>query len=445
MQVSKVALAAMCLLGGGAALTASTAAALQPVAPAAARPLTLTREERAALIALQAAAAGPDRIAQDSALAAARAAAAGADARYAVAHYQAEIARARGDGRMLGEAVDALVASGLATPDELPSLIANQAARAYAIGEYQRSERLLARAVELQPNNAALLADHAQVRSMAATALIRNARQAEGQAMIRDAVTMLTRAIELQRASGQPVPESWRLRALALAFDARLAPQGIALARDLVTAHPTPLNWRDALLSYRQLAPADPAIELDARRLQRAAEGLAGERDYLEFAQRICTDGGRRPLRRPTDTCPANPANPGETKAALDEGVSRGMLESSEAQVRSALTSVTRAAATERTGLAAARTRALAGATGAAALAAGDAHFGNGQYPEAAELYRAALQKGGEDTNLVNSRLGAALALAGRRAEAEAAFRSVTGPRADLAAFWLAWLARRPA
>jgi hypothetical protein len=35
--------------------------------------------------------------------------------------------------------------------------------------------------------------------------------------------------------------------------------------------------------------------------------------------------------------------------------------------------------------------------------------------------------------------------MAGRRPEAEAALRLVTGPRADLAGFWLLWLARRPA
>jgi tetratricopeptide (TPR) repeat protein len=426
MQVSKVALAAIGLLGAGAVLAASTAVAQQP--PAAARPLTLTREERTALLALQVAAAGPDRGVQDAALAAARAAARGADARYAIAHYQVDIARARGDGRMLGEAVDALVASGLATPDELPSLVANQAARAYAVGEYQRAERLLARAVELQPNNAAMLADHAQVRSMAASALLRSTgRQAEGQTMMGDAVNMLSRAIELQRASGQAVPESWYLRGLALAFDTRQAPQGIALARGLVTHYPTPLNWRDALLSYRQLGAPDPALDLDIRRLLRASDSLAGERDYLEFAQALRT------------------ANPGEAKAVLDEGVSRGMLDATEPQVRTAITAATRPATTERTGLARARTQAMAAATGAAARAAGDAHFGNGQYAEAAELYRAALQKGGEDANLVNTRLGAALALAGRRAEAETAFRAVTGPRADLAGFWLAWLSRRPA
>ena len=81
----------------------------------------------------------------------------------------------------------------------------------------------------------------------------------------------------------------------------------------------------------------------------------------------------------------------------------------------------------------------------AAMLSAGDAHFGHGQYLPAAELYRAALQRGAADPALVNTRLGATLALGGQRAEAEAALRLVAGPRAGLAAYWMAWLARRPA
>ena len=79
------------------------------------------------------------------------------------------------------------------------------------------------------------------------------------------------------------------------------------------------------------------------------------------------------------------------------------------------------------------------------ARAAADNFYAYGQYAEAATLYALALQKGGEDPNLVNLRLGAALAMAGRRPEAEAALRLVTGPRADLAGFWLTWLSRRAA
>src|SRR4030095_15728028 len=125
-------------------------------------------------------------------------------------------------------------------------------------------------------------------------------------------------------------------------------------------------------------------------------------------------------------------------------GVRRGLLEATEPRVRQQTAEINRQATAERTALGRRRTEALAAATGAPARAAADALFGRGDYAEAAELYQAALQKGGEDANLVNTRLGAALALAGRRAEAEAAFRAVTGPRADLAGFWLAWLARRP-
>ena len=77
--------------------------------------LDLSREERGAIAALQAAAAGYDRAAQDGALAAARAAARGAGARHAIAHYQFEIGRARGDAAMQSQAVDAMVEGGLAT------------------------------------------------------------------------------------------------------------------------------------------------------------------------------------------------------------------------------------------------------------------------------------------------------------------------------------------
>lgn len=376
--------------------------------------LTLTREERVAVVALQTAAAGPDRAAQDAALAAARTAAQSAGARYAVGNIQFQLGRARGDANMQNQAIDALVASGVPQGAELASLLASQASRTYSSGDLRAVDRLLARIVELQPNNPAVVADYAQFK----------ARLGERP----QAVTLFQRAIELQQATGQRVPESWCHRALALAFDGRLAPQGIALARNLVTAYPSPSNWRDALLAYRQLGTPDAALDVDIGRLLRAAGGLAGERDYLELARNLNTA-----------------SLPGEAKAVLEEGVARGQLNATEAAVRQLVTQTNTRATTARNGLARARTQALAAASGAPALAAGDAQFGFGNHAEAVELYRAALQKGGEDPNLVNSRLGAALALAGQRAEAEAALRAVTGPRADLAGFWLTWLSSRPA
>lgn len=401
MTVSRFALAALLTC------TALPAAAQAPTQPQA---LTVTHQERVAVTALQTAAAGADRAAQDAALAAARTTAQSAAARYAVANLQFQIGRQRGDSPMQVQAIDAMVASGVPQGAELASLLSAQASRAYSANDLHTADRLLTRAVELQPNNPAVIADYAQYKA-------RMGDRAQ-------AIAQFQRALDLQRASGQAAPESWHRRALALAFDGRIAPQGIAFARGLVTAYPSPANWRDALLAYRQFAAPDPALDLDIRRLQRASGALAGERDYLEFAQALGTGAA------------------GEAKAVLDEGVSRGMLDANEPAVRQAITGATRGATAARAGLARSRTQALAAATGTAALTAGDVHFGLGQYAEAAELYRAALQKGGVDANLANSHLGAALALAGQRVEAETALRAVTGPRADLAGFWMTWLAR---
>lgn len=424
MTVSKASClaAALATAMGGSIMIAPPAGAQQPVPEAAARSLTLSSNERTVLRALETAMAGYDRAAQDAALAAARPVVQSADARFAFAYYQFHIGQARGDAQMVGQAVDMLVESGRIPPDQLPALVANQANRAYLAGENQRTERLLARLVELRPNDPVVLADYAQYTANRMS----NAPPAAATQFRTTAVTLFQRAISANQAAGRVSPESWYQRTLALAFDGRMAHPAIALARDLVTYYPSPLNWRDVLNVYKGSVPPDPELELDIRRLQRAVEALAGERDYLELAAALTAANLH-----------------GEAKAVLDEGVSRGMLDSGEAVVRQAVTANNRQATRDRAGLARRRTQALAASTGAGALAAGDSHFGYGQFAEAAELYRAALQKGGTDPNLVNSRLGAALALAGQRAEAEAAFRAVTGPRADLAAFWLAWLARR--
>lgn len=389
------------------------------------RALQLSRAEREALNSLRTAAAGTDRAAQDSALTAARAAASSVDARYATASLAYQIARSRGDARGMNTAADEMLATNLPQGAERAALLASQVSRAYSANDLQRADRLLAQMVEAQPDNPAVLADHGQFK----------ARMGDRPA----SVALFQRALAAQRAVGQPAPESWYQRALAVAVDGRLMPQSAALGRELVVNYPSAMNWRDALLALRvgepprpaggapAPPPADPALDLDLRRMARAAEALAGERDYLEFAQALT----RASLA-------------GEAKAVLDEGVSRNMLDPAEPLVRQQLTAVTARAAQERAGLAALRTRAMAG-DAAAMIAAGDAHFGNGQYLPAAELYRAALQRGAADPALVNTRLGAALALGGQRAGAEAAFGAVTGPRAGLAGYWTAWLARRPA
>ena len=60
-------------------------------------------------------------------------------------------------------------------------------------------------------------------------------------------------------------------------------------------------------------------------------------------------------------------------------------------------------------------------------------------YPQAVELYKIALQKGGVDANVVNIRLGEALAKSQQKDAANQAFATVTGPKQTLAQFWTLW------
>lgn len=420
------------------ALTALTAALLATgVLPLAAadgqtpRSLNLSREEREVIVALQAASAGVNRTAQDAALSAARARAQTAPARYAVAHYQFQIGRQRGDYAMQTQGAEAMIESGLATPEEMAGLTAYLAGRALATGrDSSRTDRLLARVVELQPNNSAALIDYGQFTA----SHLPSARGPAAITIRTNAVSLFQRALAADRATGRMSPESWHLRALAVAYDgtrppisnASFAPATLAFARGLVAAYPTPANWREALAAYRDLA-GDPVLDLDIRRLMRAAGVLAGERDYMEFAGAL-----------------ADARLIGEARAVIDEGLQRNMVETARIAPALATRIAPAAVSRDRAALPGLRTRAQSG-TGAAARTAGDNFYAFGQYAEAATLYGLALQKGGEDPNLVNLRLGAALAMAGRRPEAEAALRLVTGPRADLAGFWMTWLARRAA
>ena len=419
------------------ALTALTAALLAtaglPLAAAEAqtpRSLNLSREERDAIMALQTASAGRDRAAQDAALAAARARAQGASGRYAVAHYQFQIGRQRSDNAMQTQAAEAMIESGLVTPEEAPGLVAYLAGRALAGRDATRTDRLIARLVELQPNNSSALVDYGQYTA----SHLPSARGPAAITIRTNAVSLFQRAVAADRAAGRLSPESWYMRGLALAYDGTrpptgnpsFAPAALAFARGLVEGYPTPSNWRDALSAYRDLA-GDPVLELDIRRLMRAAGVLAGERDYMEFAAAL-----------------ADARLIGEARAVIDEGLQRNMVETGRIAPALAGRISPRAVAADRAALPGLRTRAQNG-TGAVARAAADNFYAYGQYAEAATLYALALQKGGEDPNLVNLRLGAALAMAGRRPEAEAALRLVTGPRADLAGFWLTWLSRRAA
>jgi hypothetical protein len=392
--------------------TASIVATL----PASAKPKavsgpTLNKNERAALSALETALAARNYPAASAALPAAQSAAQGADARYYLAGLQLRLGRETGNTALQASAIDALVASGRVPAAEQGALYATQGALATFAGNRPRAEAALTRALELSPTAETALA-LAQIKL--------DYRKNE------DALALIERAIGLRKSAGQPVPETWYRRAVNVATMANATPQVLKFSRELVSSYPSEKNWRDAVLLYRDYAKPDQGGVVDAERLLRLSKALAGERDYLEAAKAFES---------------ANLA--GEAQSVFQEGVSTRMVDPAKATFKEAIAAAARRATAAKPKLAGLRTAANSAATGAPALSAADQYLGFGDYAAAADLYRAALTKGGVDADVANTRLGIALALAGRRAEADAAFRAVTGPRADLASLWLVWLGQR--
>jgi hypothetical protein len=371
----------------------------------------LSREETAAIRPLSDAVRAQNWSAAQAALAAAQAGAQSPAARFEVGRLQLQIGSGTSSRDTQIAALEAMLASGGAPATAMPTLLGGRASLAIQASDWPTAERRLTQFLELQPNNVERLFQLAEVKIQ----LNKN----------NEALALYQRLLQAVEASGQQPTEQQLRRTADLAADQRQTQLAAQLNDRLLRAYPTTASWQTALIALSQTAGEDAPFALDVRRLMRVAGVFARAGDYVDFASRLDRSGQW-----------------GEAKAVLDEGIARGTVNANDPDVRTMLTSTAARIREDRPGLAAMRTRALAAATGREARIAGDTHYGYGEYAAAAELYRAALQKGGEDANLINTRLGASLARAGRNAEAQAAFRAVTGPRAALAGYWLLWLER---
>ncbi|HEX9963859.1 MAG TPA: hypothetical protein VGB04_02625 [Allosphingosinicella sp.] len=418
-SVSRIALGVALVLGGASVVATSPADAQKrkkgDAAQAAPSGPTLTKEERVALLPVQTAITAKDWATAQTALAAAAPAATSPGGRYFLGRFQLEIGVGTNNVALQAQGIENLLASGQVEAADQPAIYRNQAILANNAGNKAKAEVAYARLVELTPNDPEALIALAQIKSDLK-------KPAE-------AVQLISRAIDMKRATGQKVDESWYKYALKLSFDGRQNPalreSAQKLSRELVAAYPTKENWRDSVLIFRDTNNLDAAADLDVLRFLRASNSLAGERDWYDLADGLYKAG-----------------NYAEAKAVLDDGAGKRMIDPKKAAFAELIRLTNARMAGDRASLGGEESKAMAAANGALALKIGDAFYGYGEHAKAVALYRAALTKGGVDANLVNTRLAMALLGSGDRAGAEAAFRSLTGARQNLGAFWLAWLAR---
>ena len=372
------------------------------------RKVNISKPAQKAVIELNNAVSANDMASLPVKLAAAKAAATTDQDRYYIGVVEMKAGIAAKDNAMIASGIEAIIASNQAPQEE-------QALNYLNLGKSYNNLRLpdkavpaLERARQLNPGDTE------------ATILLAEVQAARGQTG--PAVDMLRQAIAAKKAAGQKVDEAWHKRALTLAYNAKL-PATPDIARSWVQDYPSGANWRDAIRIYRNMAkPAEPIL-MDLLRLSRVTGALDGDIDYNAYVY-----------------IAAEQRNAREGKLLLDEAAAAGRIDLNKPVFKDIEAGLKgRPMPTEDILAKAAETQ-LAGTDGPALVVTANRFYGIGKYARAAELFRAALTKPGVDKDQVNLQLGIALAAAGDKAGAKAAFDAVTGPRAEVAKYWLAYL-----
>ncbi|TFI60305.1 hypothetical protein E2493_00930 [Sphingomonas parva] len=406
--VSSLAIAASLIVGGAGATAAfAQQNAKGQAAPAPQRQVKLSNEAKKAIGELQAAvtANAPDYAQR---LAAAQAVAKSTDDRYYIARLQLDHASNIKDNAAVVAAAEAIIASGGADAAETDRLRRGIASAAAGTGDWARAEAQYAALSAAAPNDVDLLL------ALARTKIGLN-KQGE-------ALPLYQRAIQASKAAGQKPEEGVLQNVIKMALEQKNSALALEAAREAVTLYPNKRNFQN-LVAVSNVG-GDDATVLDFARLRYMSGLLGSGRDYLALAERLDYDNF-----------------PGEAKAVLEAASRAG--QSTGPQGAALLTKVNGRIAEDRAALSTVEPKARSAANGSMALSLATAHAGYGNFAKAIELYQLALQKGGVDADTVRTRLGIAYAQAGQRAEAEAAFRAVTGPRAGLAGLWLAWLSQQ--
>lgn len=410
-------------------ITLGLALALSGVTAVAVQPAVAAKKEKPAKVDLTAAvrdavanaqkAMGPDPkapkdIATATAKAAeARAAASTPDDKFYAGSVSYDVGRATSDTKLQGEALDLMLESGKVPATSLGNFWLVRGRLAYDQKDYAKAEQAFDQSIkggEASPDAFALLVETKDKLGKPGEAL-----------------AALEQAISQADAAGKPLPEAYYQRGIAIGYKAKLADPVERISQAWVKSYPGQDNWRDSLITYRDLHKIDTDYELDLMRLMRTAKALKGESDYYSYAEQVYLKF------------------PGEGKSVIDEGVAAGYLQlQPNSNIKAFSDTANSRVKADQADLASAATAAAKAANGVAARATADSFLGYGEFAKAADLYKVALQKGGVDANVVNTRLGMALARSGQKEEAKQVFSSITGPRTALAKYWSIWIDQQP-
>lgn len=341
-------------------------------------------------------------------VAAAQAVASTKEDRYLIGQLQLKAAVAQKDNTALASAVDAVASSGYIDAAKSSELYMSLGGSLYNDKQYAKAQAAYQKAAAANPSNSE------------APALLGEALFAQGQKA--EAAAAFQRAIQAKVAAGQKPEEILLKRATVVAYEAE-SPIAVDLGRQWASSYPSTDSWRNSIAIYRNLSHPDVEGTIDLLRLMQATGSMTSPGDYGLFARAT-----------------AEQNNFNEAQAVIDAGIAAKLVDPANSEFRDVVAGLKAKPKATAADLAAATKSAQ---SGMALLRIGDRYYAMGNYAKAVELYRMAMGKPGVDKDVANLHVGMALARAGDKAGANAALNSVTGDRAGIAKFWMAYVGQK--
>ena len=386
--------------------SAQSSAAPAQAAPAAPK-ITPSKGALKAIIELQDAVTKNDYASVPAKVAAANAVATTKEDRYLIGQLQLKAAVNAKDNAGMAAAIEAVAAAGYLDAAKTSDLYVALGGTYYNNKQYPQAAAAYQKATALSPANSDAL-------SLLGEAMVAQGNKAE-------AVTAFQRAVQAKVAAGQKPDEALLKRAVAIAYDAQ-SPMSVELAREWVSAYPSASSWSDALAIYSNLNHPDVEGTLDLLRLRQATGSLKSGSEYAQYIRAA-----------------ADQNNFNEAQAAFNAAVAANLIDPKKAEYSDLANIKSKPKATAADLAQATKTA----QSGMALLRIGDRYAAMGDYAKAAELYRMSMGKAGVDAGVANLHIGMALARSGDKAGATAALNAVTGPRAEIAKFWLTYLSQK--
>lgn len=340
-------------------------------------------------------------------LAAAQAVAQTKEDRYLIARLQLKAAATAKNNAATAAAIDAVAATNVLDATQLSDLYVGMGGAYYNDKQYPQAVAAYQKALAVNPQNS-------EAANMVGEALLAGGQKAE-------AAAAYQRVLQARAAAGQKAEEALYKRAVSVAYEAD-SPIVLDLARQWVAAYPTQSSWSDAIAIYRNKNLGDAEATMDALRLKQALGYLTpGEYGMLARAA-------------------ADQLIFGEANSVVAAGIAAKAINPSSPEFSDLVNGLKARAKPTAADLAAAM---KAAANAKALMRIGDNYAAMGDYSNAVAAYKAAMAKPDGDASLANLHIGMALARSGDKAGATAALNAVTGPRAEIAKYWLTYLAQK--